>query len=79
MARFRSTPEPLRCARGRGVPAVAVRSVTVTKHPGAKTRGMDHLSTDTVPLTVVPGPGGAEFVIRIDEQAGVVHVDPAVS
>lgn len=40
---------------------------------------MDRLSIDTVPLTVVPGPGGAEFVVRIDEQAGVVHVDPAVS
>jgi hypothetical protein len=40
---------------------------------------MNHLSIDTVPLTVVPGSGGAEFVIRIDEQAGVVRVDPAHS
>jgi hypothetical protein len=51
----------------------------VPKHPAAKTRVMDHLNVNTVPLTVVPGPGGVEFVIRIDEQAGVVHVDPAVS
>lgn len=40
---------------------------------------MDHLSIDTVPLTVVPGHGGVEYVIRIDEVAGIVHVDPAVS
>ncbi|WP_439693641.1 hypothetical protein ACRQ4B_05285 [Curtobacterium sp. SP.BCo] len=40
---------------------------------------MDHLSIDTVPLALVPGPGGTEFVIRIDEQAGTVHVDPAGS
>lgn len=58
---------------------MAVLPVTVTKHPVAKTRGMNHLSIDTVPLTGVPGSGGAEFVIRIDEQAGVVHVDPAGS
>ncbi|WP_302847729.1 hypothetical protein [Curtobacterium sp. MCBA15_008] len=40
---------------------------------------MDHLSTETVPLAVVPGSGGVEFVIRLDEAAGVVRVDPAVS
>lgn len=39
---------------------------------------MNHLSTDTLPLAVVPGAGGAEFVITIDEAAGLVHVDPAV-
>jgi hypothetical protein len=38
---------------------------------------MDHLSIDTVPLTLVPTPGGPAFVVRIDEQAGTVHVDPA--
>ncbi|ROP74822.1 hypothetical protein [Curtobacterium sp. PhB115] len=40
---------------------------------------MDHLSIDTVPLAVFPSPRGTEFVIHIDEQAGVVHVDPAAS
>jgi hypothetical protein len=39
---------------------------------------MDNLSIETVPLSVVPGPGSVEFVIRIDEQAGRVHIDPAV-
>ncbi|MET3451978.1 hypothetical protein [Curtobacterium sp. 1544] len=40
---------------------------------------MDHLSIDTVPLVVFPRAGGAEFVISVDEQAGVVRVDPAHS
>jgi hypothetical protein len=40
---------------------------------------MNHLSIDTVPLSVVPGPGGIEFVIHVDEQAGEVHVDPTVA
>lgn len=40
---------------------------------------MDHLSTDTVPLTVMPSGGAATFVVRIDEQAGEVHLDPAPS
>lgn len=39
---------------------------------------MDHLSVDTVPLTAIPVPGGGvEFVIHVDEAAGLVHVDPA--
>lgn len=40
---------------------------------------MDHISTDTLPLAVVPVSGGTEFVIRIDETAGLVHVDPATA
>ncbi|WP_260980953.1 hypothetical protein [Curtobacterium pusillum] len=39
---------------------------------------MEHHSIHTIPLAVVPGPGGVEFVIRIDEHAGQVHIDPAV-
>jgi len=40
---------------------------------------MDHVSIDTVPLAALPCPRGTAFVIHIDEQAGVVRVDPADS
>jgi hypothetical protein len=39
--------------------------------------GMNPLSIDTVPLAVVPGPGGTAFTVHIDEQAGTVTLDPA--
>ncbi|ROP65120.1 hypothetical protein EDF24_1070 [Curtobacterium sp. PhB130] len=38
---------------------------------------MDQLTIDTVPFSFVPGVRCVEFVVRIDEQAGAVHVDPA--
>ena len=38
---------------------------------------MDQLSVDTVPLAVVPTPGRPQFVVRVDEQTGSVHLDPA--
>ncbi|MEG8033981.1 MULTISPECIES: hypothetical protein [unclassified Curtobacterium] len=36
---------------------------------------MDRLSTDTVPLTGLPARGGLEFIVHIDEAAGVVSLD----
>ncbi|WP_267238216.1 MULTISPECIES: hypothetical protein [Curtobacterium] len=38
---------------------------------------MEHLTTDSLPLAAVPGIPGAAFVVRIDEQSGIVHLDPA--
>lgn len=37
---------------------------------------MGHLSTDTLPLTLVPGVDGPEFVVRIDEHDGTVTLVP---
>jgi hypothetical protein len=37
---------------------------------------MDSLTVDTVPLLTLPGASSAEFVVHIDESAGVVHLDP---
>ncbi|NQW91459.1 hypothetical protein HQQ88_14285 [Curtobacterium sp. VKM Ac-2861] len=38
---------------------------------------MEHLTTDSLPLTAVPGAPTGGFRVRIDEQTGVVHLDPA--
>ncbi|WP_420369729.1 hypothetical protein [Curtobacterium sp. L1-20] len=42
---------------------------------------MEHLSVDTVPLTVVPGTGrrGPAFTVHVDELAGTVTVHPSDS
>jgi hypothetical protein len=38
---------------------------------------MDPLTIDTVPLTFAPAPRSTGFVVHVDEEAGIVRVDPA--
>jgi hypothetical protein len=37
---------------------------------------MDPLTIDTVPLTFAPAARGTGFVVHVDEDAGIVRVDP---
>ncbi|WP_260855725.1 hypothetical protein [Curtobacterium sp. 9128] len=40
---------------------------------------MEHLSLDTIPLTVVPDRAGPGFLVRVDEVTGAVDLDPGAA